>query len=489
MTMTNNDVIVRTDDTRIQCRIVGMGLNEVVYRNVNRNATIGRISNTLVSKVVYADGRVVVISSRSETPSTAQPEPEPIPTLNRVSEFDQIIADIENNKSVNNRKVRLRTILFDIGSNKIQSESFAYLDSVAFFLAKIPTITAEISGFTDNTDNAAANLQLSESRAKAVRDYLTRVINIAPTRIKAVGYGQTGPIASNSTETGRTLNRRVELKFIGLSDNIYTVQFKNGQQAKAIFIVSSADNKTLSYKENVNASLVKTPASQVEFIEYPDGTRRLVGSTEIIKVEDEPLQNEIISNSSKPINSPASTRKRTSFQLNFLPAYMLGEKSYTSLYEGYGQTIGLGGSAQLDFWLAKWVSIGAEAGHVTWRTKVDVVESKGEPAYRSYSTQTDQTFLLAHIGIRVGKHFYLMPQGGINLLNIKIKDDIGTNVFKSYQTSYGGTIGYLVELSPAVSLNAGLFYRTALSTKTVTAPNGFDTIHYVGLRLGLQFSR
>ncbi|WP_158549935.1 OmpA family protein [Runella aurantiaca] len=431
-------------------------------------------------------------------PIAQKPELTPVPK----SELDEIIADVENNVSVTNRKVRLSNILFDIGSNKIQSGSFSYLDSIAFFLVKIPTITVEISGFSDNTGNASANLQLSESRSKAVRDYLTRVISIAPTRIKAVGYGQTGPIATNNTEAGRALNRRVELKFVGLSNDVYTLQFINGQRTKATFIVSSADNKTLSYKENANSPLVGIPSSQIEFIEYPDGTRRRVGSTVLISPVVE--NNTLSENNSKkdPPSLPSSTinekndqkdlpspTNKNSFQLNFLPAQMLGEKSYTALYGGYGHTIGLGGSAQFDYWLAKWFSVGAEGGYLTWRTQVNVVENRGEQPYRNYSTQTDQTFLLAHIGVRLGKHFYLMPQGGINLLTIKVKDDVATNVFKSYQVSYGGAIGYLLDLSPKVNLNAGLFYRNSMSTKTVDAPNGFDAIQYVGFRLGLQFSR
>lgn len=477
-----NDVIVKIDNAQIPCRMVAIGVDSIFYRNVN-GKTINRISKALVERVLYTNGSVIVIPVRASSKQNPGVLPKP-------SKLDQILSDIGNNKSVTNQKIQL-SILFEVGSEKIQPQSFAYLDSIALFLAKIPTVMVEISGFTDNTGNASDNVRLSQSRANAVRGYLTNVLNVPITQIKAVGYGQAEPIATNNTEAGRAQNRRVELKFLGLSNEVYTLQFKNDQRLKVTFVASSADNQTLNYKENATGSLEKVPVSQVQFIEYPDGIRRRVGSTEVIKneVEATPIEDtpsRVSDNQNSQSASPAT--KKTSFQLNFLPAYMLGEKFYTALYGGYGHTIGLGGSAQLDYRLAKWLSVGAEGGYLTWRTQVDVVENKGEQPWGTYSAQTDQIFLLAHIGVRIGQHFYLMPQGGINLLNIKLKDAIATQVFKSYQISYGGGIGYLLDMSPKVKLDAGLFYRNAMGTKTAAAPNGFAPIQYVGFRLGLQFS-
>lgn len=486
--MPNNDVIVKIDNARIPCRMVAIGVDSIFYRNVT-GRTINRISKASVQKVFYANGSVIVIPVRAKIPGNSKPEMLSEPS--QQSKLDRILSDFEDGKSVTNQKIRLR-ILFEVGSEKIQPQSFAYLDSIALFLAKTPTLMVEISGFTDNTGNASDNLRLSQNRANEVRGYLTNILNVPITQIKAVGYGQAEPIATNNTDSGRALNRRVELKFLGLSNEVYTLQFKNDQRLNVTFIASSADHQTLSYKENVTGPLEKVPVSQVQFIEYPDGTRRRVGSTEVIKnevevtpIEDTPSR----VNDKQNSKSLSPTTPKTSFQLNFIPTYMLGEKFYTSLDEGYGHTIGLGGSAQFDYWLAKRISIGAEGGYLTWRTNVAVVENRGEQPYRTYSTQTDQIFLLSHIGVRVGKHFYLMPQGGINLLNIKVKDAVTTDVFKSYQISYGGAIGYLLDISHAVKLNAGLFYRNSMSTKTAGAPDGFDAIQYVGFRLGLQLSR
>ena len=70
-------------------------------------------------------------------------------------------------------------------------------------------IKVELRGYTDNTGSASANLELSQRRADAVKNWLANK-GIAPSRIKAIGFGEANPIADNRTEQGRRLNRRIE---------------------------------------------------------------------------------------------------------------------------------------------------------------------------------------------------------------------------------------------------------------------------------------
>ena len=73
-----------------------------------------------------------------------------------------------------------------------------------------PNMEIQMNGHTDNQGNAKLNVELSENRVKAVKEYLvTRGID--PHRIKGKGYGGSKPIASNSSEATRRLNRRVEM--------------------------------------------------------------------------------------------------------------------------------------------------------------------------------------------------------------------------------------------------------------------------------------
>jgi outer membrane protein OmpA-like peptidoglycan-associated protein len=76
-------------------------------------------------------------------------------------------------------------------------------------LKKNPSLKIEISGHTDDVGNEQSNLKLSQSRAEAVKNYLTEK-GITADRLTAKGYGKSKPIALNSTEEGRKQNRRTE---------------------------------------------------------------------------------------------------------------------------------------------------------------------------------------------------------------------------------------------------------------------------------------
>lgn len=88
------------------------------------------------------------------------------------------------------------------------------LDQVGKFLAAYPDYHVIVRGHTDSVGNIALNQALSEKRANKVREYLVAYQNIQPTRITAEGLGPSQPMASNDTEAGRMLNRRVEIVMI-----------------------------------------------------------------------------------------------------------------------------------------------------------------------------------------------------------------------------------------------------------------------------------
>ena len=70
--------------------------------------------------------------------------------------------------------------------------------------------SVEIQGHTDAVGAAAYNMQLSQRRSDAVRDYLLANFDLNPDQLTAKGYGETDPIASNDTDEGRAKNRRVQ---------------------------------------------------------------------------------------------------------------------------------------------------------------------------------------------------------------------------------------------------------------------------------------
>ncbi len=109
--------------------------------------------------------------------------------------------------------VILHNILFDTGSALFLPESRAELNRLQQFLQDNPQVRIQISGHTDNTGSPQANQALSEKRAKAVCDYLI-LGGIAPERLQYKGYGETRPIANNSTPDGRRQNRRTEFEIL-----------------------------------------------------------------------------------------------------------------------------------------------------------------------------------------------------------------------------------------------------------------------------------
>ena len=112
-----------------------------------------------------------------------------------------------------NAAIVLKNIFFDINKYDLKPESQIELDKVIQLLNENPTLKIEISGHTDNTGKSADNLTLSNNRAKAVVDYLISK-GIAAQRLYYKGYGETKPVADNSTEQGRALNRRTEMKVV-----------------------------------------------------------------------------------------------------------------------------------------------------------------------------------------------------------------------------------------------------------------------------------
>jgi OOP family OmpA-OmpF porin len=102
-------------------------------------------------------------------------------------------------------------ILFDTAKADVKPESKSALDEVAKMLKANASLKVYVVGHTDNVGALAGNVDLSKRRAAAVVQELTTKYGIAAARLAPFGAGPYLPIASNDSEDGRTLNRRVEL--------------------------------------------------------------------------------------------------------------------------------------------------------------------------------------------------------------------------------------------------------------------------------------
>lgn len=110
-------------------------------------------------------------------------------------------------------KKAMTGIQFETGKATIKKSSYGILNKIAEMLSIDESYNLEINGHTDNVGDSEKNLKLSKERAEAVRLYLIKR-GIAAERMKSEGFGDTQPIADNSTKKGREQNRRVEFNIV-----------------------------------------------------------------------------------------------------------------------------------------------------------------------------------------------------------------------------------------------------------------------------------
>lgn len=122
---------------------------------------------------------------------------------------------IEMRKLVAGAVSILRNIYFDFEKATFRTESYGELNKLETMMKQNQNLQVEIAGHTDFVGSKIFNKKLSQRRADAVKSFLVSK-GVDPRRIKAVGYGEDKPLASNDDELeGRSINRRVEFRVLG----------------------------------------------------------------------------------------------------------------------------------------------------------------------------------------------------------------------------------------------------------------------------------
>jgi len=106
------------------------------------------------------------------------------------------------------RSVNLEGVTFDTGTAHLTPDARVVLDRVAGSLISSPDTRVEVNGYADSRNTSASNLALSRARSAAVCEYLVDQ-GVASSRLRQNGFGETNPIADNTTASGRATNRRV----------------------------------------------------------------------------------------------------------------------------------------------------------------------------------------------------------------------------------------------------------------------------------------
>lgn len=107
--------------------------------------------------------------------------------------------------------IQLFGLNFPSGKSTIEPQNFSLLTKVQDAIDLFPKSNVIVAGHTDSIGDEKKNLQLSQERAETVRQYLLANMGISEERIKAVGYGESQPLASNDTKEGRERNRRIDI--------------------------------------------------------------------------------------------------------------------------------------------------------------------------------------------------------------------------------------------------------------------------------------
>ena len=110
-------------------------------------------------------------------------------------------------------EIAMRSVQFEPAKAEIKSESFNVLRQITQIMERYPDFNLSIEGHTDGRGNANDNLALSQKRARACYNFLASD-GVARSRMTYKGYGESSPIATNETISGRTLNRRVEFGLV-----------------------------------------------------------------------------------------------------------------------------------------------------------------------------------------------------------------------------------------------------------------------------------
>ena len=178
-------------------------------------AVVERKPAAMQSKPIIIESQPAVVESKSATveikPAAVETKADMAESKPTAIESKTVDSATLNSNLASTGQVNVYGIHFDFDKANIKPESKTQLDEIAKLLTANPTLKLRVTGHTDNKGSAAHNQVLSGHRADAIVAALVTNYAIAADRLTSAGLGASMPVASNDTDQGRALNRRVEL--------------------------------------------------------------------------------------------------------------------------------------------------------------------------------------------------------------------------------------------------------------------------------------
>lgn len=191
--------------------------------------------------------------------------------------YEKNLGDVTLQKVAVGKKIVLNNIFFDSNESTLRKESFSELERAVKLMNDMASLQMEISGHTDNIGSSKSNRQLSELRAKAVKDFLISK-GCDKDRLKYKGYGSVQPISTNNTEMGRQMNRRTEFKVLKV--DLAAEQIAKAKQMKEIS--TSSDKQTEEPGLTDGQQKKSTTAIPVPLKNYDKDDNGIISYAEIV---------------------------------------------------------------------------------------------------------------------------------------------------------------------------------------------------------------
>jgi outer membrane protein OmpA-like peptidoglycan-associated protein len=179
---------------------------ELPFDNSNRDV-VTSLQNSVKELIAQRDATSVARSQYEQELSMTAEQKQAIESVETM--FAAFEANVYQQRE--NVLISAHGFRFPPGGSELQTDNFTLLNKIIKAVDTFPESNIRVSGHTDSTGSDAVNMRISEQRAGNVARFLSEVGGITPERITVYGYGESRPVASNETASGRAANRRVEI--------------------------------------------------------------------------------------------------------------------------------------------------------------------------------------------------------------------------------------------------------------------------------------